>query len=94
MISCNGEKRMRECWNCGRKHEFHKKELCPAYGKACNKCNKMNHFAAKCRSPKSVQTVDEEVFQTQSVEHDESQFVTLKVESGNYIRFQVDTGAQ
>ena len=88
------EKRMRECWNCGRKHEFHKKELCPAYGKACNKCNKMNHFAAKCRSPKSVQTVDEEVFQTQSVEHDESQFVTLKVESGNYIRFQVDTGAQ
>ena len=53
----------------------------------------MSHFAAKCRSSKSVQTVDEEVSK-QSVEHDESQFVTLKVESGNYIRFQVDTGAQ
>ena len=24
----------RNCWNCGRKHEYHKKELCPAYGKS------------------------------------------------------------
>ena len=28
-------KRIRECWNCGRKHEYHKKELCPAFGKSC-----------------------------------------------------------
>lgn len=26
----------RECWNCGRRHEFHKNELCPAYSKNCN----------------------------------------------------------
>ena len=40
----------RECWNCGCTHQYHKKELCPAYGKTCNKCQKPNHFAAKCRS--------------------------------------------
>ena len=39
----------RECWNCGYRHE-HKRELCPAFGKHCNKCNRRNHFAAKCRS--------------------------------------------
>ena len=25
----------RECWNCGRKHEYYKRDLCPAYGKIC-----------------------------------------------------------
>ena len=23
----------RECWNCWRKHEYYKRELCPAYGR-------------------------------------------------------------
>ena len=38
----------------------------------------------------------DEVFPTQvsAVDMDDSQFVTLKLESGNYLRFQVDTGAQ
>ena len=35
----------RECWNCGHTREYHKKELCPAYGKTCHKCQKPNHFA-------------------------------------------------
>ena len=26
-----------ECGNCGRKHEQHKTELCPEYGKVCNR---------------------------------------------------------
>ena len=43
-------KQRRECGNCGRRHDLQKRELCPAYGKSCNKCHKMNHFAAKCRS--------------------------------------------
>ena len=100
-----GGKRSRECWNCGRTHEYHRKELCPAYGKVCNKCLKPNHFAAKCRSTKnkssqrSIKVIDDdadEVFPTQvlAVHLDDSQFVTLKLESGNYLRFQVDTGAQ
>ena len=90
----------RECWNCGRRHEFHKRELCPAYGKTCNKCRKPNHFAAKCRSKsntKSVKSVDDnEIYQAQvcGTNTDDSQFVTLKLESGNFLRFQVETGVQ
>ena len=100
--STQGTAELRECRNCGRRHEFYKRELCPAFGKTCNKCRKPNHFAAKCRSrpARSVRAIEgddgEEVFQTavSAVGVDDSQFVTLKLESDNYLRFQVDTGAQ
>ena len=94
-----------ECLYCGRKHDLRKRELCPAFGILCNKCHKPNHFASKCRSTSSrssVRAIDEkigdtnEVFPTQiaAVKLDDSQMVTLKLESGNFLRFQVDTGAQ
>lgn len=91
----------RECWNCGRRHEFHKKELCPAYGKTCNRCHKPNHFSVKCRlrgKPKQVNALEneEENFPTDisSIALDDSQVVTLKLESGKCLKFQPDTGAQ
>ena len=63
----------RECQNCGRKHDFSKRENCPAFGKTCNKCRKPNHFAVKCRSQRSRQVraieegeEDEEVYATNS----------------------------
>ena len=95
-----------ECWYCGRKHDLCRRELCPAFGKLCNRCHKP---ASKCRntsSRSSVRAIDEkidekiddmnEVFPTQiaAVELDDSQMVTLKLKSGNFLRFQVDTGAQ
>ena len=58
----SGKPIYRECWNCGYQHE-HKKELCPAFGKTCNKCNKRNRFAAKCRSKQkagAIQVLDED----------------------------------
>ena len=94
---------IRECWNCGRKHEYYKRDLCPAYGKICNKCRKPNHFASKCRSAGNkmlIRTVDDndadEVFPTEvaALHLDDSHFITLKLKSGNFMRFQVDTGAQ
>jgi hypothetical protein len=36
------------CYNCGRNHEY--KTNCPANGAKCNKCDKLNHFAAVCMS--------------------------------------------
>lgn len=36
----------------------------------------------------------EEVFNVAAVNLDDSQLVTLKLDSGNYLRFQPDTGAQ
>ena len=76
-------KHIRECWNCGRKHEYHKKELCPAYEKTCMICHKLNHFAVKCRGGRvrSVKAVDDTEDNTEIL--DESQLVTLELESGN-----------
>ena len=97
-------RKVKECWMCGRKHAFRTKESCPAFGKTCNKCHKLNHFAVKCRqkgqsaSIKQVEEQDseDEVYHTSALAHDpdDSQLITLKLESGNFMRFQADTGAQ
>jgi hypothetical protein len=47
-----GTAKLCECRNCVLKHRFHKRKLCPAFSKTCNKCQEPKHFAAKCRSPK------------------------------------------
>ena len=97
----------KECWSCGTVHNRSKKELCPAFGKKCLKCSKLSHFAAKCRSKKgdnnskSVRAVKSDsepgVFYADMIsalDLDDSQLVTLKLESGNYLQFQPDTAAQ
>ena len=83
-----------------------KKELCPAFSKTCRKCQKPNHFALRCHSKtKTIQRyvraigndeLGDEAFpmDVSAVQLDDSQLVTLKLDSGNYLRFQVDTGAQ
>ena len=42
---------------CGKNHEIKK---CPAYGKMCSKCKKLNHLAAVCKSGKKVNSIEEE----------------------------------
>ena len=93
------QRRTRDCWNCGRKHEYHRKEFCPAYGNTCNKCHKLNHFASKCRGkskPQPIRTIEDadEIFQIAALDLDDSQCITVKLESENHICFQADTGAQ
>jgi len=116
-----GKFSVRECWNCGRQHSYYKRELCPAFGKTCDKCHKLNHFAKKCRSGKDVKAVEEndeidtidmpadtkttdtstidedadEVFPAQTSHVlDDSQYITLQINSNGHVRFQIDTGAQ
>ena len=76
--SSTTHKPVRECWNCGRIHEYHQKDICPAYGKTCSKCLKPNHFAVKCRSKnkptrRSIKAIDddnaEEVFSHTNISH-------------------------
>ena len=43
------------CRYCGRKHERNKQK-CPALGKRCLNCNKLNHFAAQCLTTKRRQS--------------------------------------
>ena len=38
------------CGYCGRTATHEEGCDCPAYGKRCNKCNKLNHFAIVCRA--------------------------------------------
>ena len=40
----------KHCGNCGT---LHKKDKCPAYGKVCQECKKMNHDSKMCRSKKT-----------------------------------------
>ena len=77
-------------------------ESCPAIGQECLKCGKRNHFASRCKW-KEVKATDledddeaSEMYQIEvaAVKLDDSQLVTLKLESGNFVRFQPGTGAQ
>ena len=38
------------CRNCGNKYTAGHKQVCPAQGKSCNSCGKLNHFSKVCRS--------------------------------------------
>ena len=48
------------CRSCGIRHA---RDLCPAAGRRCHKCQKMNHFSRMCRIPdgqkKQVTTLDD-----------------------------------
>ena len=94
-------RRGKECLKCGYQHP-EKLESCPAIGQECLKCGKRNHFASRCPS-KEVKATDlgdddeaGEMYQIEvaAVKLDDSQLVTLKLGSGNFVRFQPDTGAQ
>ena len=77
--------------------------------KSCNKCGLKNRFAKVCfgHLPKPryrarlvncfKYELSDEVFgveEISAVTLDDSQLVTLKLEFGNYLRLQPDTGAQ
>ena len=45
----------KQCNYCGKVHEFGK---CPAFGKKCAKCKKVNHFAAVCKQKERISKVN------------------------------------
>ena len=91
------------CRFCGQKHAG-RREVCPAWGKKCKKCGKDNHFVKKCplsSSSKrvSVVVVEDELpvfpfFKVATSQSSDSNLVTLKVPGGNFILFEIDTGAR
>ena len=45
------------CGFCGRSNG-HARDDCPAKDKKCNNCEKLGHFAAKCRKPKKAKVAE------------------------------------
>lgn len=92
-----------KCSNCGFQHQPRK---CPAYGKNCNYCQKLGHFASMCRTrSKRIQQVEQESSDEESAAHSLntiriSCIVTSRIQwfqqmqiSGASIQFKIDTGA-
>ena len=46
--------RLIRCRFCGNKH-MRDRQICPANGKTCYKCNKENHFAKVCKAPNTTE---------------------------------------
>ncbi|CAB3981708.1 PREDICTED: uncharacterized protein K02A2.6-like [Paramuricea clavata] len=104
-LSSGGSGEVIKCRKCGRDHPS---KQCPAYGKVCHACRKLNHFAKCCRSRKVhgidqmhtepdilfVGTVDKKPEQLTKTELTKDEcFITLEVNE-TPIKFKVDTGSQ
>lgn len=78
---------VRQCGYCGT---VHKRNECPAYGKKCMACSKMNHFAKVCGSIHYIEESDEQVIYSINKSQDWS--ADLKI-NNNMVTFKLDTGA-
>ncbi|KAL3999170.1 nuclear receptor co-repressor 2 [Sarotherodon galilaeus] len=88
------------CKRCGTKHASRQ---CPAYGKQCKNCGKMNHFARMCRSRKVHTVADEATDQQASLfigavnakTQTRTDEWTVEMKIGRKpVKFKLDTGAQ
>jgi len=88
------------CNKCGKQHKFRE---CPAYGKECRICKKLNHFAYKCKNKRQVDIVECES-DNMSIEYlaldeignkdnNNMWFEKVKINDIN-IEVKIDTGAQ
>jgi len=84
---------------CGRNHKINN---CLAFGKKCNKCEKLNHFAKQCKSTKSeskINEIEEKEFfigvvgENKNKNSNKDWIVKLRT-NGTEIRYKIDTGAQ
>ena len=81
-----------KCKLCDKKHP-RSKEKCPAWGRKCAKCGRMNHFAVKCdrkdtpkNKTKSVKLVDSYV--TDTFHNTDSDDSMLMLDCVNHIASQ------
>lgn len=95
-----------KCKFCGNMYKMLREE-CPAYGKLCNECQRMNHFASWCNNKRYIKSVQErdtssDVSETESVDVIEIINTTSHKKNGMYaemliegtpVKFQIDCGA-
>ena len=64
-------KKKTNCRNC--RGEFPHASKCPALGKICNFCRKMNHFAKVCRSKRGRQNTNNNAITVNNLGNNESE---------------------
>ena len=69
-----GEWQKRQCKFCGYQHIL-KKDLCPAWGKDCNKCGKKGHFSKMCLNKQQVHSVIDNERKNNNDESDDAEFL-------------------
>ncbi|XP_071963863.1 uncharacterized protein [Antedon mediterranea] len=94
------------CTYCGGEYPHKSKNTCPAYGKKCNNCGKMNHYAKQCRQKHNAHAVDimsndendsttsedEYSFHITGTESEKQPKVNLTIQ-GSTVNAIIDTGA-
>ncbi|UYV62865.1 K02A2.6-like [Cordylochernes scorpioides] len=84
-----------KCQRCGKSHRA---KNCPAWGRRCSKCKKMNHFAAFCKSS-AIRSLNDETEETVWSIHEAKVVHTLEwkksiIVNGKEICFKLDSGAE
>jgi RNase H-like domain found in reverse transcriptase/Reverse transcriptase (RNA-dependent DNA polymerase)/Integrase zinc binding domain len=73
------------CSRCGSRHNYRE---CPAYGRTCHKCGRLNHYATVCTATqKQLHTVDLQGEETEQADSEEEYYVES-------LNLQVDTVLQ
>ena len=86
----------KQCTRCGK--ELHTRDRCPAKNETCNKCQKIGHYGAQCRT-KNV-SLDESGLETAfldattSTTRETAWFVDILVGRHKKVTFKLDTGAE
>ena len=86
------QKIFKDCDYCGQKHA---RKNCPAYGKRCVKCKKLNHFAIVCKSNNVAMVTsdcDETILSVLSSSLPNKILIDVKI-NGCGLKMLVDTGA-
>ncbi|GFV31885.1 transposon Tf2-6 polyprotein [Trichonephila clavipes] len=87
----NKSKPQYNCKKCGRKH---KPRECPALGKICAKCQKKNHFAAKCfHNTKNIHKMnvpDNELVYIDSVNENETKCAMENITDSNFKNVEME----
>ncbi|KAK2702145.1 hypothetical protein QYM36_019275, partial [Artemia franciscana] len=94
----------KECYFCGA--PYTKNHNCPARGKTCSKCNKLNHFAKVCKS-KGVNEISQqeagtsasefmiETVNSMPVKHTDGPDAVIRIVDQKLdLVFKIDTGAE
>ena len=93
------------CYRCAQTHEY---GACPAHGKTCTKCGKINHFAKACKGAQSSPYRQKNVHNVTETPEDMEEFFVdvIDGDSGNdewklqlhthgiKVNYKLDTGAQ